>query len=193
MREQLKRVIPGFDSALHASSVAMDKLKSPIAAAVGVIAGWKLGEHLTQGDTISTGQGDRVPENSGRVKIAVKPMARIKIQARMKQSNPATGASTGSSNGGTVGSYLDERTQAMQDIENIAVRGREIYDGFQIDLEAHQWGKCVCINVDTGEYVIANTFSEVHALFKETFGDAPSWDTQVGAPPYVIRTAGALQ
>jgi hypothetical protein len=78
-------------------------------------------------------------------------------------------------------------------IRDITRRGKQIFDRLEGKLRAdsmHQW---VRINVDTGDYVVGDTFSDVDEQFRARFGEAPSWKTRIGEPPYVFRSARLLR
>jgi Zn-dependent peptidase ImmA (M78 family) len=64
--------------------------------------------------------------------------------------------------------------------------GKKHYDSIRDTLEQNHFGQFVMINVDTAEYVVSETTSQVHAKFVERFGeDAAGWCTRVGASIFV--------
>ncbi len=60
--------------------------------------------------------------------------------------------------------------------------GERLYEPIREILERDHFGLYVMINIDTEEYVVAPTTSQVHTRFVEKFGDAaPGWCTRIGA------------
>ena len=61
----------------------------------------------------------------------------------------------------------------------------KVYGRIQKALERDHFGSYVMINIDTSDYVVAATTSEVHAKFIDKFGDcAPGWCTRIGASAF---------
>jgi len=80
-----------------------------------------------------------------------------------------------------------------QVIQEISARGRRIYERREERLRADSMHRWVRINVDTGDFVVGNTFGDVDEQFGARFGEAPSWKTRIGEPPYVFRSARLLR
>ncbi len=80
----------------------------------------------------------------------------------------------------------------MRELRELGQKGKAIYDDMRNDLEATARGKCICINVDTGGYVLGDTPAIAYDKFKDKFGNAPSYEARVGEDPYVFN-GGALQ
>ena len=117
-----------------------------------------------------------------------KSLVRVPIS---KSSKPKAEA-TSSRHGSTVESCRSERTDDMQSMDQIFAKAHEIYHGLRQALEAEHNHEHVCINVETGEFVLGKTVREAHQKFERRFGDVPSWDTKIGAPTCVSFGAGAL-
>jgi len=77
-------------------------------------------------------------------------------------------------------------------IRNISARGRKIYERLEEGLRVESLHRWVRINVETGDFVVGDTFGDVDERFRARFGDAPSWKTRIGEPPYVFRNARLL-
>jgi hypothetical protein len=77
-------------------------------------------------------------------------------------------------------------------IAEISARGRRFYGRLEERLRAESMHRWVRINVDTGDFVVGDTFGDVDEQFRARFGEAPSWKTRVGEPPYVFRRARLL-
>lgn len=72
---------------------------------------------------------------------------------------------------------------ADEDIRaTLPTQGEAHYRRLKEALEKDHYGCYVMIDVETAEYVVGPTTSEVHAMFIQTFGDdAPGWCTRIGA------------
>jgi hypothetical protein len=86
-------------------------------------------------------------------------------------------------------SAWEANTQVIRDI---TARGRQIFDRLEEKLRTDAMHRWVRINVDTGDYVVGDSFSDVDEKFGARFGEAPSWKTRIGEPPYVFRNARLL-
>jgi hypothetical protein len=80
----------------------------------------------------------------------------------------------------------------MRELRELGQKGKAIYEKMRNDLEATAHGQCICINIDTGGYVLGDTPFSAYDKFKDKFGDAPSYEARVGEDPYVFD-GGALQ
>jgi hypothetical protein len=71
---------------------------------------------------------------------------------------------------------------AETDSASATESGERRYKSLKEELEREHYGSYVMINIDTSEYVIAPTTSQVHAEFIHRFGeDVPGWCTRIGA------------
>jgi hypothetical protein len=70
------------------------------------------------------------------------------------------------------------RIRALRDLAEI---GKRRYASLKDNLERDHYGAYVMINIDTSDYVVGPTISEVHAAFIERFGEnASGWSTRIG-------------
>ena len=83
---------------------------------------------------------------------------------------------------------------AVLSSEAIARLGKEIYAGIRDEMEANEWGRMVVIDVNTGDYEVAD--DDLTALLRliERHPDAMTWGERVGyrAPYYLNRTPQQL-
>lgn len=109
----------------------------------------------------------------------------------------STGAADGipSECGTAVSSKGEATMQADFDkIDEIVTRARAFYEPVRTKLEAEALHKFVCVNAETGEYILGESIREVHLEFDQKFGaKTPSWVTQVGNPNHVWSGARLLQ
>ena len=70
---------------------------------------------------------------------------------------------------------LETRTQRLADA------GEKVFEKFRSKLEAEYPGQYVMINVDTHDYVVAKTITEVHKSYRRSFPGTPGWCTRIGA------------
>ena len=71
--------------------------------------------------------------------------------------------------------------------EDIASIGRSMYDAMRAEMEANEWGRMVVIDVNSGDYEVAD--DDATALFRllERHPNALTWGELVGYPtPYVM-------
>lgn len=81
-----------------------------------------------------------------------------------------------------------------QNKAEVARLGKEIYESIRADMEANEWGRMVVIDVNTGDYEVAD--DDVNALLglKVRRPDAITWGEKVGyrTPYYLHRTPQQL-
>lgn len=81
---------------------------------------------------------------------------------------------------------MEDEDRLFERIDGIAKQGRKYYAMLQENLEHEHWGKCICINADTGEFVLGDTLSDVHKKFDDRFGaDTPAYNAKIGIPTRV--------
>jgi len=77
-------------------------------------------------------------------------------------------------------STLEELARVRQ-LRDLAEIGKRRYASIKENLERDHFGAYVMINIDTSDYVVAPTTTEVYAAFIERFGeDASGWCTRIG-------------
>lgn len=82
----------------------------------------------------------------------------------------------------------------FDEIHEIVTRARAFYESVRAKLETEALHKFVCVNAETGEYVLGDSRKEVHDAFAQRFSvETPSWVTQVGNPNDVWSGARLLQ
>ena len=70
------------------------------------------------------------------------------------------------------------RNRGLRDLAEI---GKRQYASIRENLERDHFGAYVMINIDTSDYVVGPTITQVHTAFIERFGeDAPGWSTRIG-------------
>jgi hypothetical protein len=76
------------------------------------------------------------------------------------------------------------RNRRLRDLAEI---GKRRYASLKDNLERDHFGAYVMINIDTSDYVVGPTISQVDAAFTERFGeDAPCWSTRIGVSIFAI-------
>lgn len=75
-------------------------------------------------------------------------------------------------------------TIQVEDIERV---GRSMYKELRSEMEANHWGRMVVIDVNTGDYEIADDDLTATMRLMEKNPDALTWGERVGYPaPYSI-------
>ena len=75
-------------------------------------------------------------------------------------------------------------TIQVEDIERV---GRAMYKELRSEMEANHWGRMVVIDVNTGDYEIADDDLTATMRLMEKNPDALTWGERVGYPaPYSI-------
>jgi hypothetical protein len=70
------------------------------------------------------------------------------------------------------------RNRRLRDLAEI---GKRRYASLKDNLERDHFGAYVMINIDTSDYVVGPTITQVHTAFIERFGeDASGWSTRIG-------------
>ena len=76
--------------------------------------------------------------------------------------------------------------------KHVADVGEEMYEKIRSEMEANHWGKMVVIDVNTGDYEIADDDLTATMRLFERRPNAITWGELVGYPaPYYILTPGA--
>jgi hypothetical protein len=74
-----------------------------------------------------------------------------------------------------------EELARIRGLRDLAQIGKRRYASLKEGLERDHFGAYVMINIDTSDYVVAPTISEVDAAFTERFGEnASGWSTRIG-------------
>ena len=69
--------------------------------------------------------------------------------------------------------------------QDIATVGRALYEGLRSEMEASHWGRMVVLDVNTGDYEVADDDLTATLRLKERNPDAVTWGERVGHPaPY---------
>ena len=78
--------------------------------------------------------------------------------------------------------------------EEISRLGKEIYARIRDDMEANEWGRMVVIDVNSGDYEVADDDLTALLRLKERRPGAMTWGERVGyrAPYYLNRTPQQL-
>jgi len=76
-----------------------------------------------------------------------------------------------------------------EEIGAVVSRARELYERERAHLEANELYRYICINSESGEYVLGDTIDEVAEAYGKKFGSTPSWLTQVGNPDHIWTSA----
>lgn len=78
--------------------------------------------------------------------------------------------------------------------EEIAKLGEKIYAGIRAEMEANELGRMVVIDVNSGDYEVADDDLTALLRLKERQPDAMTWGERVGyrAPYYLNRTPQQL-
>jgi hypothetical protein len=74
-----------------------------------------------------------------------------------------------------------EELARIRGLRDLAEIGKRRYASIKEDLERDHFGAYVMINIDTSDYVVGPTITQVHTAFIERFGeDASGWSTRIG-------------
>lgn len=69
--------------------------------------------------------------------------------------------------------------------QDIATIGRSMYEGLRSEMETSHWGRVVVLDVNTGDYEIADDDLTATLRLKERNPEAVTWGERVGYPaPY---------
>ena len=73
--------------------------------------------------------------------------------------------------------------------EDIALVGVAMYEKIRAEMEANEWGRMVVIDVNSGDYEVADDDLTATMRLFERRPDAVTWGELVGQPaPYYIRS-----
>ena len=77
--------------------------------------------------------------------------------------------------------------------QDIATVGKAMYEELRADMEANHWGRMVVIDVNTGEYEVADDDLTATLRLMERVPGAMTWGELVGHPaPYRMSTLVTL-
>jgi hypothetical protein len=83
----------------------------------------------------------------------------------------------------------EERTRNRR-LHDLAEIGKRRYASLKDDLERDHFGAYVMINIDTSDYVVGPTITQVHTAFIERFGeDASGWSTRIGVSIFATASS----
>ena len=79
------------------------------------------------------------------------------------------------------------KPEVLPELRPLIERGEAAYERFYVGtlkdtLERTSRGKYIAINIDSGEYLLANTDEEVMTQFRTRFGDAIAYTFRIGMP-----------
>ncbi|MEH6700156.1 hypothetical protein [Parasphingorhabdus sp.] len=112
----------------------------------------------------------------------------------------------GSLDGGQFAVVSEKEAQSMAEINianitelqnhalEIANRGKQFYKNLPANLIDENQGRCIRINVNTGEYLMGDDRLEIHQQWSRKFDNSiPSWNAVIGVPTYGGRANRLLQ
>jgi hypothetical protein len=124
---------------------------------------------------------DRDKFNRMKTKKLTEVLQRIEAwppETQNKFADIALELDAGLGNGEDQPTPEDARNRRLRDLAEI---GKRRYASLKDNLERDHFGAYVMINIDTSDYVVGPTISEVHTAFIERFGeDASGWSTRIG-------------
>jgi hypothetical protein len=84
----------------------------------------------------------------------------------------------------------EHRSGIDRGLRNIAEIGKRRYASLKDDLERDHFGAYVMISIDTSDYVVGPTITQVDAAFTERFGeDASGWSTRIGVSIFATTSS----